>query len=83
MINSAGPDEEACRPHDAAKVQKVPRDARSSGFAAETATGIMGGDRNRVRIVSKDGVEDWPDLSKTEVAERLAQRIAERMPIRS
>ncbi|MBC7280921.1 bifunctional phosphopantothenoylcysteine decarboxylase/phosphopantothenate--cysteine ligase CoaBC [Hoeflea sp.] len=39
-------------------------------------TGIMGGDRNRVRIVSKDGVEDWPDLSKAEVAERLAKRIA-------
>lgn len=41
------------------------------------ATGTMGGDRNRVRIVSKNGVEDWPDLSKTEVAERLAARIAE------
>ncbi|MCY0149501.1 bifunctional phosphopantothenoylcysteine decarboxylase/phosphopantothenate--cysteine ligase CoaBC [Hoeflea sp. G2-23] len=41
------------------------------------ATGIMGGDRNRVRIVSKDGVEDWPDLSKGEVADRLAARIAE------
>ena len=41
------------------------------------ATGIMGGDRNRVRIVSKAGVEDWPDLSKDEVAERLAARIAE------
>ncbi len=40
-------------------------------------TGIMGGDRNRVRIVSKDGIEDWPDLSKDEVAERLAERIAE------
>ncbi|WP_420406667.1 bifunctional phosphopantothenoylcysteine decarboxylase/phosphopantothenate--cysteine ligase CoaBC [Hoeflea sp.] len=40
-------------------------------------TGIMGGDRNRVRIVSKGGVEDWPDLSKDEVAERLAARIAE------
>lgn len=40
-------------------------------------TGIMGGDRNRVRIVSKDSVEDWPDLSKDEVAERLAARIAE------
>ncbi len=40
-------------------------------------TGIMGGDRNRVRIVSKDGVEDWPDLSKDEVAGRLAARIAE------
>jgi phosphopantothenoylcysteine decarboxylase / phosphopantothenate---cysteine ligase len=43
------------------------------------ATGIMGGDRNRVRIVSKDGVEDWPDLSKDETAARLAERIAERM----
>jgi phosphopantothenoylcysteine decarboxylase/phosphopantothenate--cysteine ligase len=43
-------------------------------------TGIMGGDRNRVRIVSKDGVEDWPDLSKDEVAARLAARIAELMP---
>ena len=43
------------------------------------ATGIMGGDRNRVRIVSKDGVEDWPDLSKAEVADRLAARIAESM----
>ncbi|MCY0093142.1 bifunctional phosphopantothenoylcysteine decarboxylase/phosphopantothenate--cysteine ligase CoaBC [Hoeflea ulvae] len=41
------------------------------------ATGIMGGDRNRVRIVSSDGVEDWPDLSKAEVADRLAARIAE------
>ena len=40
-------------------------------------TGIMGGDRNRVRIVSKDGVEDWPDLSKDETAARLAARIAE------
>ena len=47
------------------------------------ATGIMGGDRNRVRIVSSDGVEDWPDLSKAEVAERLAARIAELMPSKS
>jgi len=41
------------------------------------STGIMGGDRNRVRIVSKNGVEEWPDMSKDEVAERLAARIAE------
>ena len=41
-------------------------------------TGIMGGSRNRVRIVSKDGIEDWPDLDKDEVATRLAARIAER-----
>lgn len=42
-------------------------------------TGIMGGDRNRVRIVSGAGIEDWPELSKDEVAERLAARIAERI----
>jgi phosphopantothenoylcysteine decarboxylase/phosphopantothenate--cysteine ligase, prokaryotic len=41
-------------------------------------TGIMGGSRNRVRIVSKDGIEDWPDLDKDEVAIRLAERIASR-----
>jgi len=41
--------------------------------------GVMGGDRNRVRIVSKAGVEDWPDMTKDEVARRLAALIAERL----
>lgn len=41
--------------------------------------GVMGGDRNRVRIVSKSGVDEWPDLSKEEVAGRLANLIAERL----
>jgi phosphopantothenoylcysteine decarboxylase / phosphopantothenate---cysteine ligase len=39
-------------------------------------TGIMGGDRNRVKLIARDGVEGWPDLSKDEVAERLALWIA-------
>ncbi|WP_237143393.1 bifunctional phosphopantothenoylcysteine decarboxylase/phosphopantothenate--cysteine ligase CoaBC [Phyllobacterium zundukense] len=39
-------------------------------------TGVMGGDRNAVRIVTRSGVEEWPDMSKDEVAERLAARIA-------
>jgi len=43
------------------------------------ATGIMGGDRNQVRIVSRDGVEVWPDLGKDEVAARLANLIASRL----
>jgi len=38
--------------------------------------GVMGGDRNAVRIVTRAGVEEWPDMSKDEVAERLAARIA-------
>jgi phosphopantothenoylcysteine decarboxylase/phosphopantothenate--cysteine ligase len=41
------------------------------------ATGIMGGDRNTVRLVGRDMVEDWPDLPKDAVAERLIARIAD------
>lgn len=43
------------------------------------ATGIMGGDRNRVKIISASGVDEWPDLGKNEVAERLAAEIAKRL----
>jgi phosphopantothenoylcysteine decarboxylase/phosphopantothenate--cysteine ligase len=39
-------------------------------------TGTMGGDSNRVHIVSKEGVESWPKLSKEDVARRLVRRAA-------
>lgn len=42
-------------------------------------TGVMGGDRNRVRIVEQGGVQDWPDMSKAKVASRLANYIAEKL----
>ncbi len=41
------------------------------------ATGTFGGDANTVHVIDADGVEDWPALSKREVAERLAARIAD------
>ena len=41
------------------------------------ATGTFGGDSNTVHCVTADGVEDWPRLTKVEVAERLAARIAD------
>ena len=40
------------------------------------ATGIMGGEENLVHLITPDGVEDWPRLTKHEVARRLASRIA-------
>lgn len=43
------------------------------------STGIMGGTRNCVKLIRRDGIEQWPDLSKDEVAERLAALIAERL----
>jgi phosphopantothenoylcysteine decarboxylase / phosphopantothenate---cysteine ligase len=39
--------------------------------------GVMGGARNRVRIVSASGVEDWPEMSKDDVASKLAGLVAE------
>ena len=39
-------------------------------------TGTFGGDRNTIHLVDADGVEDWPVMTKREVAVRLADRIA-------
>lgn len=39
-------------------------------------TGTFGGDSNAVHLVTPQAVEDWPRLSKSEVAARLAERIA-------
>jgi phosphopantothenoylcysteine decarboxylase/phosphopantothenate--cysteine ligase len=41
------------------------------------STGIMGGDRNTVHIVTSNTTEDWPDLDKAEVGRRLVARIAD------
>ncbi len=43
------------------------------------STGIMGGTRNSVKLIRRDSIEQWPDLSKDEVAERLAALIAEQL----
>lgn len=40
------------------------------------ATGIMGGSENAVVLISEAGVDVWPRMGKTEVAQRLAERIA-------
>jgi phosphopantothenoylcysteine decarboxylase/phosphopantothenate--cysteine ligase len=40
------------------------------------ASGVMGGDRNAVHLVTAEGVESWPPQSKDEVARRLIGRIA-------
>ena len=43
------------------------------------STGIMGGDRNRVHLVTVSGVEDWPEMAKEDVAERLIARAAQHL----
>ena len=39
-------------------------------------TGTFGGDDNTIHFVTASGVEDWPKMSKDDVAARLAERIA-------
>jgi phosphopantothenoylcysteine decarboxylase/phosphopantothenate--cysteine ligase len=41
--------------------------------------GAFGAEHNTVHLITATGVEDWPTLKKTAVAERLAERIAAHM----
>jgi phosphopantothenoylcysteine decarboxylase/phosphopantothenate--cysteine ligase len=40
-------------------------------------TGTFGGPENLIHLIDGRGVEDWPRMTKQEVAERLARRVAE------
>jgi phosphopantothenoylcysteine decarboxylase/phosphopantothenate--cysteine ligase len=39
-------------------------------------TGTFGGDENTVQLIDGEGAEDWPTMTKLQVAECLARRIA-------
>jgi len=45
--------------------------------ANDVSGGVMGGERNRVHLVTASGVEDWPETSKEEVARHLIARAAQ------
>jgi phosphopantothenoylcysteine decarboxylase/phosphopantothenate--cysteine ligase len=44
--------------------------------ANDVSGNVMGGDNNRVHLVTANDVESWPEMSKHEVARRLTERIA-------
>jgi len=51
---------------------------RADWIVANDVSGeVMGGHRNRVHLITGDGVEDWPEASKQEVARQLVARIAQ------
>jgi phosphopantothenoylcysteine decarboxylase / phosphopantothenate---cysteine ligase len=58
-----------------AKLAKKGCDLIVANDVSETS-GVFGGDKNIVHLVSAKGVENWPQLSKTEVAKRLMADIA-------
>lgn len=38
--------------------------------------GAMGGERNRVHLITEDGAESWPEMAKRDVARTLIDRVA-------
>jgi phosphopantothenoylcysteine synthetase/decarboxylase len=51
---------------------------RADWIVANDVSGdVMGGERNRVHLITDEGVEDWPETSKEEVARHLIERVAQ------
>ena len=51
---------------------------RADWIVANDVSGdVMGGHRNRVHLITADGVEDWPETAKSEVGRRLVAKITE------
>lgn len=49
--------------------------------ANDVSGDVMGGNHNRVHLVSADGVESWDEARKENVAARLVERIASRLTV--
>jgi phosphopantothenoylcysteine decarboxylase/phosphopantothenate--cysteine ligase len=48
-------------------------------LANDVSGDVMGGSHNRIHLVTKDGVEDWPEAAKEDVARHLITRIAQEL----
>jgi phosphopantothenoylcysteine decarboxylase / phosphopantothenate---cysteine ligase len=62
--------------HAAAKLKNKGCDLILANDVSE-GSGVFGGDRNKVHLVSASGIESWPEMSKDEVARRLMERLAQ------
>lgn len=58
-----------------AKLRRKGCDLIVANCVAEGAS-TFGGETNQVQLIDADGVELWPSMSKTEVADRLVRRLA-------
>jgi len=88
-LSERGPDRPALVIGFAAETEHVIEHARKKRRAkgcdwivandVSPETGVMGGDRNTVHLVTADEVENWPEMTKESVAERLMLRAAEHL----
>jgi phosphopantothenoylcysteine decarboxylase/phosphopantothenate--cysteine ligase len=47
--------------------------------ANDVSGDVMGGAHNRVHLVTRDGVEHWPEMTKDDVAHRLIERVSKEL----
>ena len=47
--------------------------------ANDVSGDVMGGGHNRVHLVTRDGVEHWPEMTKEDVADRLIERVSKEL----
>ena len=57
--------------------EKLKRKAADWIVANDVSGDVMGGADNRIHLVTKKGVEDWPPMPKEQVARHLIERIAD------
>jgi phosphopantothenoylcysteine decarboxylase/phosphopantothenate--cysteine ligase len=51
---------------------------RADWIVANDVSGdVMGGARNRVHLITAEGVDDWPEAAKEDIARRLIARVAQ------
>lgn len=65
----------------AEKLQRKACDAIVANDVSEE-TGVFGGDFNTVHVVTAEGTESWPRMSKQGVAQRLMERLAQMLVLR-
>ena len=61
----------------AAACQKRQRKGCDWIVANDVSGSVMGGDENEVHLITEAGTENWPVATKQQVAQRLAERIAD------
>ena len=59
--------------------EKLKRKGCDLIVANDVSDGVFGTDKNAVHIVTKDGVEDWPQASKDDVARRILEFCARKL----
>jgi phosphopantothenoylcysteine decarboxylase/phosphopantothenate--cysteine ligase len=69
----------AAETHDVVDNAKAKLSSKKADWivANDVSGDVMGGSHNRIHLVTKEGVEDWPEATKEDVARHLVTRISE------